>query len=670
MEFIRFKRAVHAQFNQMVAGADMLFLTDVTKDELWDCYLNSFPEDERQSHNCNACRSYIRHYGRVVAIKNNKVVTMWENLQLAEPYTTVAKNLDALVKSKPVVDVFVTKEVELGIDHNNVYTDTPSYQGITTWNHLYFHMPRQLVYEGNASESAVMGTYRTSKQVFKRALDELTIDSVEIVLDLIGQNALYRGDQYKSTLEAFLRCKRVYNDVPEEEKDNWCWSKFSKAGPAAGIRNTAIGTLLVDISAGFELDECVTAYERMVAPENYQRPKSIVTKRMIEEAQNKVQELGLMDALPRRHAALEDISVNNVIFANRDAKKVMADNVFQELAADTKVNPKKFDKLTEISIDDFIANVVPTATNIEVLMENRLTNNLVTLTAPVNKDAGNLFKWPNGFAWTYEGGVADSIKEKVRAAGGQAVGFLRCSLAWYNFDDLDIHVTEPGGSEIYFSRRIGFTGGKLDVDENAGSGKTRKPVENIIWTNDHSMREGTYALRVHNFCKRESIDVGFVAEVEFDGQVYQFKYDKPVAHGETITVAHITYSKKDGLKIIGKLPMSNDSIDVWNIDTNKFHKVNVMMLSPNYWDGNGVGNKHYFFMLDGCKNPAAVRGFFNEYLKPELTPHRKVFEVLADKMKTPYQDHQLSGLGFSSTMRNSLIVKVDGTFSRTLKVIF
>lgn len=74
--------------------------------------------------------------------------------------------------------------------------------------------------------------------------------------------------------------------------------------------------------------------------------------------------------------------------------------------------------------------------------------------------------------------------------------------------------------------------------------------------------------------------------------------------------------------------------------------------------------------LDDCKNPEPVRGFFNEYLNSELTPHRKVFEVLADKMKTPYQEHQLSGLGFSSTMRNSVIVKVDGTFSRTLKVNF
>lgn len=41
MEFVKFKRAVHAQFNQLAAGADMLFLTNVDKDALWDCYLES-----------------------------------------------------------------------------------------------------------------------------------------------------------------------------------------------------------------------------------------------------------------------------------------------------------------------------------------------------------------------------------------------------------------------------------------------------------------------------------------------------------------------------------------------------------------------------------------------------------------------------------------------------
>lgn len=497
MEFVKFKRAVHAQFNQLAAGADMLFLTNVDKDALWDCYLNSFPEEERQSHNCNNCKHYIRHYGRVVAIKDNKVVTMWENLQLDEPYATVARNLDALVKSKPVVDVFITRDYELGIDRNNAYIDSLQGPKVITWNHLYYHMPNQLVYTGTESVSAVMGTLRTTKEVFKRALEELTVDSIETVLDLIGQNALYRGEQFKNDLSVFLGHKRHYDSLPDEEKDNWCWANFNRVG-CARIRNT-----------------------------------SIVTKRMIEEAQKKVQELGLMDSLPRRHAALEDITVNNVIFANRDAKKVMA----------------------EISIDDFIANVVPT--NIEVLMESRLSNNLVTLTAPVNKDAKNLFKWPNNFAWTYNGGVR------------------------------------------------------------------------------------------------------------------QFVYDKPVKHKENVMVAEITYSKSKGIQIRELIPStSHSSVSLWNIDTNKFHKVNVMMLSPNYWDEQGIGNKHYFFMLDDCKNPEPVRGFFNEYLNSELTPHRKVFEVLADKMKTPYQEHQLSGLGFSSTMRNSVIVKVDGTFSRTLKVNF
>ena len=525
MEFVKFKRAVHAQFNQLAAGADMLFLTNVDKDALWDCYLNSFPEEERQSHNCNNCKHYIRHYGRVVAIKDNKVVTMWENLQLDEPYATVARNLDALVKSKPVVDVFITRDYELGIDRNNVYIDSLQGPKVITWNHLYYHMPNQLVYTGTESVSAVMGTLRTTKKVFKRALEELTIDSIETVLDLIGQNALYRGEQFKNDLSVFLGHKRYYDSLPDEEKDNWCWANFNRVG-CARIRNTAIGTLLVNISSGLELDDCVTAYERIMAPENYQRPKS---------------------------------------------------------------------------------------------MESRLSNNLVTLTAPVNKDAKNLFKWPNNFAWTYNGGVADSIKEKVRAAGGQTEGFLRCSLAWSNYNDLDLHVVEPNNLEIYYSNRIGRSGGKLDVDENAGYGKTRKPVK----------------------------------------------------HKENVMVAEITYSKSKGIQIRELIPStSHSSVSLWNIDTNKFHKVNVMMLSPNYWDEQGIGNKHYFFMLDDCKNPEPVRGFFNEYLNSELTPHRKVFEVLADKMKTPYQEHQLSGLGFSSTMRNSVIVKVDGTFSRTLKVNF
>ena len=65
-------------------------------------------------------------------------------------------------------------------------------------------------------------------------------------------------------------------------------------------------------------------------------------------------------------------------------------------------------------------------------------------------------------------------------------------------------------------------------------------------------------------------------------------------------------------------------------------------------------------MIDGCQNPEPVRGFFNEYLRPDLErDHKRVFEAIGSRAKTEFDENQLSGLGFSSTQHTELIVKVD-----------
>ena len=94
------------------------------------------------------------------------------------------------------------------------------------------------------------------------------------------------------------------------------------------------------------------------------------------------------------------------------------------------------------------------------------------------------------------------------------------------------------------------------------------------------------------------------------------------------------------------------------------------MYSPNHWDGEKTGNRHYMFMLENCVNPEETRGIYNEFLKNELAEHRKVFEILGNKMKCEHTENQLSGVGFSSTARNELICKVTGSFTRTLKIKF
>jgi hypothetical protein len=65
-------------------------------------------------------------------------------------------------------------------------------------------------------------------------------------------------------------------------------------------------------------------------------------------------------------------------------------------------------------------------------------------------------------------------------------------------------------------------------------------------------------------------------------------------------------------------------------------------------------------MLEGCHNNEPARGIYNEFLHSSLERHRKVFEVLGDKTKCQPGHKQLSGVGFSSTRGDTMVVRVAG----------
>lgn len=662
-----FVKALKAQFAVMQAlGA--LYTVDVPKDELYDLYLDSFPEGtnlmykERREYDCNCCKSYIRTLGRVVAIHNGKLVSIWD-VKVGGYYQVVADAMKARVESSEIRDRFFHFEGRVGTESNVALLENGKTK---TWTHFYQALPRELVKRGEDIPSA-LGEYRDNATVLARSLKDIDMDSAETVMDLIKQGSLYRGDEKKHIVAAFIKAKRAYDKTPEDQRMNFCWKQSETLGKLGRFRNDVIGTLMSDLAEGVDLEAAVKSFEDKVSGTNYKRTTALVTPGMIKAAQEKVEALGLTEALARRFAVTSDLTINNVLFADRSAKAQM--NVFDQLAASTKNAPKSLSKVEEISIEDFINNVLPKADTIEALVEGRLTPNLMSLIAPANEGSPNLFKWDNGFSWSYKGEVTDSIKERVKTAGGNVDGFLRVSLAWHNADDLDLHMRTPRGHHVYFGNKRG-AGAYLDLDMN-GMDKHdyENPVENIIFTNENNTEEGIYRVWVNQWSRRSGDRVGFTVQLDHKGQQYDFNHPREHRSGD-VQVVTFRYTRKGGVEIIESMPHTKQSKEVWGVSTETFQKVSLVLNSPNFWDGQAKGNKHYFFMLEGCINPDDTRGFYNEYLRDELHEHRKVFEVLGSKLKAEHSADQLSGLGFSSTQRNELVVKVTGSFNRTLKIKF
>jgi hypothetical protein len=74
-------------------------------------------------------------------------------------------------------------------------------------------------------------------------------------------------------------------------------------------------------------------------------------------------------------------------------------------------------------------------------------------------------------------------------------GDVQVSVSWDSPADVDLHVVEPGGEEIYYAHETSASGGTLDLDSNAGCGSDGPRNENATWAAGTAPR-GDYTVRV------------------------------------------------------------------------------------------------------------------------------------------------------------------------------
>lgn len=643
---VAFQNKINAHWKKMSEGE--LFQTDVTGDKLWELYLSSFPEGtnpiyrKRTMHDGAYDRQFVRQLGGVVSVSpEGDIITVWDVPNLVYPYTVVAKALSDAVKAAEITGIFRTKMTQ--ISQEKTYEQGEN--GTHEWTHLcgkISRMHHSRKPEQDASER------NTVVQVFERSLKTISVDALEAILELIDTKQIDRAIALRGHVTSFLVHARQYDALSEDKRKGYVWS-VKHPQP---FRNTAIGTLAIDLSEGMDPTTAVHRFHKKIDPTVYRRPKPVVTETLVKRAMETINELGVEASLERRCATIGDISINDVLWvSNHDSAHLKGgvEDLLKKHAVVKETDGRK------ISFDDFMKEVAPAAETMELFVGNSMTNRLMSMTTAVKADAPTLFNWDNNLSWTYNGDVTDSIAQRVADAGGKIDCLFRVSLAWHNADDLDLHCISPMG-HIFFGNRCGI----LDVDANGGIiTDPVHPVENMAFTR---LMPGEYLFYVENFAKRTTANTGFTIEIAGQGKVQRFVHEDDLRHNARVSVLHVKVDTNSAVTVSGVKPMTPEasSKEVWGIRTETYVPVKTILNSPNHWDGQQFGNKHVFFILKDCASPEPVRGIYNEYLKTSLAAHGRVFELLGSKTKAPNTADQLAGIGMTETNNQTVKVRVNG----------
>ncbi len=101
-------------------------------------------------------------------------------------------------------------------------------------------------------------------------------------------------------------------------------------------------------------------------------------------------------------------------------------------------------------------------------------------------------------------------------------GEVQVSVSWDSDADLDLHVVDATGEEIYFGQRTGVSGGVLDFDSHCRPPRPRPfRNEHIAWSQG-TPPQGAYAVRVNHWDNCGAEQTNYVVSVYNHGSVSSF----------------------------------------------------------------------------------------------------------------------------------------------------
>jgi len=115
-------------------------------------------------------------------------------------------------------------------------------------------------------------------------------------------------------------------------------------------------------------------------------------------------------------------------------------------------------------------------------------------------------------------GPYSRLQTSVTSVG---TGDVQVTLSWDVDSDVDLHVIDPAGEEVFYAHQQAASGGQLDLDSNAGCTIDGVRNENITWPTGRAPR-GPYTVRVDYWANCGVAQTNYTVRVNNGGTVQVF----------------------------------------------------------------------------------------------------------------------------------------------------
>lgn len=285
-----------------------LFHTDAGP-AAWSAYLMAFPADERGSHVCHACRSFVDRYGGLATIDERGVLqsALFSDEPELEEYRASFASVRALVEKARVTGAFLTSDQDWGRPSN-----LDAKRGCE-WHHLSVRVSTKILFAPTplASASQRAAAVDQDFSTLRRAIAEFPHEVVVQALSIAGSEKIARGEKIVDRLQWLAGLHLHLQGVGKNGRlaENLVWRAAATA-PAGWchVRSSVIAPLLEDLASGRPFEDVRRAHDARMNPLAYLRPVAPPSAGQVAAAEEAFEKLGLTPALRRRFARHGDVA--------------------------------------------------------------------------------------------------------------------------------------------------------------------------------------------------------------------------------------------------------------------------------------------------------------------------------------------------------------------------